>query len=247
MMRPPTPPSHQVDETGNYGNVRMTHNQAAGSMAAERYLLEEMTAGEREEFEAHFFECADCGDAVRTGALMRAAARAGLAQSTTPATVHSWPPVTGREASRSRRLWKPSTALPWAAAALLALAVGYQSLIVVPSLERRLGPQALSPVTLRPPSRGSDPVVLLPAAGSAVTLAVDITARETSELAYELRTEDGQPVASGRVAVPPPGTPLLLLLPAWTLSPSERYILSVRAGAAGSPADEYRFTTQSRP
>ena len=42
----------------------MTHQQALDGLASERYLLDEMTEGERFEFEAHYFDCVDCAEDV---------------------------------------------------------------------------------------------------------------------------------------------------------------------------------------
>jgi hypothetical protein len=131
--------------------------------------------------------------------------------------------------------------IPWAAAAMLALVAGYQSLMLTPGQERRMQPQALSPITLRPASRGAEPVVPLPAGRAAVTLAVDVGASQGQELAYDLRAVGGNSVASGRVAAPQPGAPLLLLIPVWTLTPSGHYILSIRHTTDGDVLDEYRF------
>ena len=45
----------------------MTHQQAMESMAAERYLLGEMTAEQRLGFEEHYVECAECLESVMFG------------------------------------------------------------------------------------------------------------------------------------------------------------------------------------
>jgi hypothetical protein len=45
----------------------MNHQQAVETMAAERYLLREMTADERRLFEEHYLECAECLEAVTFG------------------------------------------------------------------------------------------------------------------------------------------------------------------------------------
>jgi Putative zinc-finger len=45
----------------------MNHQQAVETMAAERYLLREMTAEERRLFEEHYLECAECLEAVTFG------------------------------------------------------------------------------------------------------------------------------------------------------------------------------------
>ena len=58
----------------------MTHQQAIDGMASERYLLDEMSEVERFEFEAHYFDCAECADDVRLGEMLREEARRGGAR-----------------------------------------------------------------------------------------------------------------------------------------------------------------------
>jgi hypothetical protein len=220
----------------------MTHAQAVEKHAAERYLLDEMPELERFAFEAHFFDCADCAEDVRTGALMREGVAAGLmpasaAQPVAPATSAAQP-----AAARSSSSWR--TALPWAVAAMLALTVGYQSLWVVPGLrQQEMAAQALEPITLRAATRGAEPAMVRPAAG-VITFALDVNgAPAGARLAYDLRTAGGAPVVSGTAAAPPPGSPLLLLVPASALAADGSYVLTVRAGEAAEPAPvDYRFT-----
>jgi hypothetical protein len=208
----------------------MTHEQAMSTQAHERYLLGEMTEIERFAFEEHYFSCADCAEDVRAGEQMQAAAAAAAAGQ---GKALAFQP---RSHQRSAR-W--TVAVPWAAAASLALAVGYQQFAVP---RGSIEPQALAPVTLRAASRGADPVVRV-GAGGVATFAVDInSANSGSDLAYALRNSGGEQVASGRVPAPPAGTPLLLLVPASSLSSAGRYVLIVRdATNADSTATEYAF------
>jgi hypothetical protein len=215
----------------------MNHTEAVRSSAAERYLLDEMSEVERHAFEDHYFDCAECADDVRAGALMREGVKDGLLDRPNVRSFAQAAPQTA-----TRRAWRPAAIVPWAAAAAFALIAGYQSL--QPDLARQLGPQALTPVTLRPSSRGAEPVVPLPADDSAITLAVDVNV-DTGELVHDLRTIGGRSLASGRAAAPQAGAPLLLLIPVWTLSPDEHYILTVR-GTDGQLVDEYRFTVARR-
>ena len=221
----------------------MTHAQAVETHAAERYLLDEMPEIERYAFEEHYFDCAECADDVRTGGLMREGVRAGLL----PQAVG---PVTGvREATaaaapQAPRPWRASTLLPWAVAATLAMAVGYQQLWVVPGLQQQLPTsQALSPVTLRPATRGAAPTVARPSTG-VVSFAIDVAGVPAgTRLSYDLRAADGTSVASGAAVAPTPGTPLLLLVPASAVQAVGSYALSVRTGdVAGSASADYRFT-----
>lgn len=219
----------------------MTHQQALDSKAAERYLLDEMPELERFQFEEHYFTCEPCADDLRTGALMRDGVRAGLlpeaaADASPIRTLTAATPVTASSAG-----WRQ--ALPWAMAAMLAVTLGYQTLFVVPGLRHGIvSTQAVAPVTLRPATRGADPVVARPATGM-LALAIDVSGLSTaSSLAYDLRTADEVSVATGTAAAPIPGTPLLVLVPGTVLQSAGGYVLSVRAaGEAGSTPVDYRF------
>lgn len=213
----------------------MTHADAVRTLAAERYLLDEMSEIERFAFEEHFFDCVDCADEVRTGSTMQQAVKSGLLSDTQAQKVV---PIVA-----ARRRWTPAVVVPWAAAAMLALAVGYQSLAPGGG---RLQIGALTPVTIRPDSRGAVPIVSISGDAEAVTLALDVDAPERADLTYILRTSAGARVAEGRIAAPRAGNPLLLLIPVWTLTPSTQYILAVQGAADKPPIGEYRFATAAR-
>jgi hypothetical protein len=52
---------------------------------------------------------------------------------------------------------------------------------------------------------------------------------------------------SGRAPAPAPGSPLLLLMPSWTLVGPMHYILSVHDGTGtGRLLGEYRFTVSAQ-
>lgn len=211
----------------------MEHHEAIRTMAAERYLLEEMTDDERDTFEAHFFDCAVCADSVRTGAALADATRRGDAASAAFAAPRKRSPIL--------------TFVPMAAAAMLALVAGYQSLVTIPALRSQLeAPQALAPIALAPVSRGDGATVPLAGQGRGVTFALDINIAAPGPrlLDYDLRTDAGVVVLSGQAPVPPQGTPLLLLMPGTTLTAGQ-YAIVVRDSAA--PNDEigtYRFTVR---
>jgi anti-sigma factor RsiW len=220
----------------------MTHTEAVRSSAAERYLLNELSEPERFAFEDHYFDCPECAEEVRMSAVMRDAVRSGLLNT---GRVVSMSDAAVRKAGRAAG-WRRSAILPWAAAAALALVAGYQSIQPARGGARQIGAQALAPVTLRAESRGALPVVPVQPDATAITLAIDVNAPAGAELAYDLRTAEAQTVASGRIAAPSAGAPLLLLIPVWTMSPSEHYILSVRRAADGQILDEYRFAVAGR-
>jgi len=218
----------------------VTHTQAVHSMASERYLLGEMTDAERLEYEDHFFQCAECAEEIRLGALMADGARAGLARDAESQPAIAGPPLVFP--APVPRPWRASVVLPYAAAAGLALVVGYQALELRTLGRHDGGALALAPATLRPATRGEEPVVRLGDDGS-MALAVDLGGAAFDRgLQYELREVDGPLVASGRAPAPAEGAPLLLFVPGRVAHPFRRYALTIRDAASGAAAPAYRFT-----
>jgi anti-sigma factor RsiW len=224
----------------------MTHTEAVNSLASERYLLEEMTDPEREDFEAHYFECDECAQDVKMGALMQDGARAGFVAGPQVARIATFTPVQKRKdeaivtARALSQAWYRSAALPWAVAATLAVVVGYQT--TNPRTPATPTAEALSAVLLRPASRGTVPVVSVSA--SHVAVALDVDAGRATELTYELRDTTAAVIRSGRAPAPAAGSPLLLVIPTFTLKPQQQYILSVRDAAEPDRAlGDYAFAT----
>lgn len=220
--------------TGAPAERVMDHRQAIETLASERYLLDEMTEAERERFEEHYFACSECADDVRAGALMRDSIASGWARQAAPK------PATVR--------WAHWPVLPWALAATLAIAAGYFRLHG-PAASGYSGvvgqAVALTPLTLRPASRGTE---LSATAGPAgiLTLAVDLGGRPFDRVSYELRTADGAVIASGQATPPPAGAPLMLAVPATLLHQSAHYVLVVQdPGNADLTKGEYRFRVES--
>ena len=199
----------------------MTHEEAVSTLAPERYLLEEMSGPERETFEEHYFSCVECADDVRTGGVMRDGVRAGLMERAS--AVNN---VAGR-AKVIRGPWYQSSVIPWAVAAALAVVAGYQSFVPAPG--RSIGqPMALTPVTLRPASRGQEPKVSVARDTAVVTLAIDASSTVAGTgLSYAIRTAAGAAIVSGNVQAPQPGAPLLLLVPASRIPAPGHYVLTV--------------------
>ena len=216
----------------------MTHQEAVESLAAERYLLDDMSSLDRQAFEDHFFSCELCADDMRVAAAMFKGAKAGFAGGAATAQVV---PMVPRSAVKAP-VWYRSAALPWAAAAALGFVTTYQSFWVVPSLRRDMSAVAIVPVSLRPASRGAEVVVPQPSAGAPITLAIEINEpADNGQLIYDLTSADGRPIVSGRAAAPAAGAPLLLLIPSTLVGPSH-YILSVHdAGSSNRTLGEYRF------
>src|ERR1039457_2863412 len=99
----------------------MDHSDAVERMAAERYLLDELTAEERNAFEEHLFDCPDCAVDLRAGAAFVDEAKAQLPELTANRPAPA-PPRIARPATKSSRwtLWlRPGFAVPVFATLLL--------------------------------------------------------------------------------------------------------------------------------
>ncbi len=209
----------------------MNHEAAVETLAAERYLLGDMPPDEREAFEAHFFECAECADEVRIGGVMTDGVRSGLLS------------PTARKRTTARLAWRPAIAIPWAAAAGFALLAGFES--VHTGSHPVTAPLALAPMTLRPATRGDEAVVAA-GPGGAVTLAVALPGGADGRVQYELRRGDAL-VAAGDAPAPSAGAPLLLMVPDGVLNPGDHCVLAVKnLRNADLTTEEYRFRVEGR-
>src|SRR5919198_3603093 len=101
----------------------MDHKEAERTHAADRYLLGELSAGEREQFEEHFFSCPECAEEVRAGAVLRANARAVFQREERP--------LRERLGWRQWLSSRPAVAISWALASVLAIFSGYQNIRIV--------------------------------------------------------------------------------------------------------------------
>jgi hypothetical protein len=225
----------------------MDHEEAVRRHAAERYLLNELAADEREDFEAHFFGCTVCADEVQTTFAFADNAKAVFSEQARQAA--------DVKATRSaaRFDWFAWFRPNWApvAAALLFGVVLYQTVWVVPSLRRDLSEataaQALPTVVARPATRGDDPVIRIASTDRFIHLVLDVTTAAASYVC-EVRDDSGTLLFTLRVPAPPSGDSLGLLLPTATLK-SGRHAVTVRAAETGDPpvknaVDNYTFVLE---
>jgi hypothetical protein len=154
----------------------MDHEEAQRMMLAERYLLDELAPEEKEEFEDHFFDCADCALDVRAGSAFIDHSRGLLSEGGDPVSVSVRP-------AASEGWWpawlRPAVALP----VLLALGVviAFQNLVTVPELKHMAAtssrPQVLPALSLiNVAARGANSAVLTVPRNAPFLLFVDIPA-----------------------------------------------------------------------
>lgn len=162
----------------------MEHSEAVDSQAAERYVLGEMSADERDRFEEHFFDCSECSQSVRDDVSIAAAIRTAAR----------------KQAAAPRNAWRAAAV----AAALLAV-VGYQNFVTIPRLRGGAAPTArlAHPVSLLlAESRGGTPALVTVPRGEDINLFFDVPP-ETPYPSYAAEVRD----AAGRVRTTVPITP----------------------------------------
>ena len=191
----------------------MNHNEAVRLQAAEKYLLNEFTPSQREEYEEHYFDCYQCAEDVKATASflegVRQLIREGVLE---PETAHAAAPAMTRAAAPASRgflAWlKPALAIPVFAALLLF--IGYQNSVTIPRLQNPSssgGPQIVSTsIHLAGSVRGGDEsgqetTKLHVHSGEGFILDFDFTpARTFDNYHWELRDESKHLVTRGTLS-----------------------------------------------
>ncbi|MGP8226591.1 MAG: anti-sigma factor family protein [Terracidiphilus sp.] len=182
----------------------MDHNEALQQMAAERYLLDELTPDAREAFEEHLFDCPECALDLRAGVAFVEEAKVQL-----PKLARTMPaPVRSREPRAERGWWQtwfqPAFAAP--VFATLLLVIGYQNLVTYPGLRAAANQPRLLPWTpLHGATRGAH-LAITADRQHGVALPIDIPQPPSigayASYSFELTDPQGKQVWTGSVAAP---------------------------------------------
>jgi len=183
----------------------MNHNEAVQQMAAERYLLDELASGARDEFEEHMFDCPKCAFEVRAGAAFVDEAKVQLPGIAADSAAKERSSKTGERRERTFSWWRPVFALPVFAALLIV--VGYQNLVMIPALHMAENQPRI--VTLGPLSgatRGGTPVAITADRTHGVALPVDLPLEpglgNFVSYSFELNDPQGNLAWTGSIAAP---------------------------------------------
>ena len=207
----------------------MNHDEAIRLKAAEKYLLGELSAELRDQYEDHYFGCAECAQDIRTGAVFIDNARDVLI----PPSVTE---LGAEHQSASPGGWwatllRPAFAVP--ALALLLLVAGYQNAVTIPHLKNAVSqsetPQTLPSFSLiSGNSRGGAPLAISVPAGKPFSFFVDIPPNGGySSYVCEFQTESGTPELSLNISADEARRTVQLLIPAGRLT-SGKHVLVVR-------------------
>jgi len=213
----------------------MDHEVVVRQKMTERYLLDELEPGAREQFEEHYFDCPACAMDVRAGATFIEQSKVVLAERPNEQGARQAKPVSIKPGRFG--WWRPAVVLP--VMALLLGIIGYQNLVSYPQLAGKSSrPSVLPYAAVNVGTYGSDaPVVQahagedflifvrIPPEGNYSSYAADLyDAREKLEWSIKI------PAVSGRDqwAVQVPGTNRA----------AGMYTLAVRGIGAGGDSKE---------
>src|SRR5882762_3722387 len=232
--------------------VPMDHQEALRRGAVEKYLLHEMPDPERDEFEAHFFDCQECAADLRATAAFLDGVKATLLDGAKQELLRSRAIRTAPkllQKSWFEFLWRPAFAAP--ALALSLLVIVYQNAVVLPRFAGETAqlrnPEILTSLSLiGGNSRGGDVPSAAIAQGEPLLISVDIpTAERFSTYACVLIAPSGAVVWRLPVSPTQAKDTVAIHVPAGVLGPGD-YRLQVqgRADPGADPVDlaNYRFT-----
>lgn len=180
----------------------MNHAEAVREMAAERYLLNELTPEVRDAFEEHMFDCPQCALDVRAGAAFVDEARAQLPQIVAGSPVAK-NPVAAREQGRQWFAWlRPAFAVPVMAALLIV--VGYQNLVTLPALHKSATQPHIVPLAqLYGATRGVTRILISADRAYGIALPVDLSPEPSvgnyATFSFELGDPQGKLTWEGSV------------------------------------------------
>lgn len=154
----------------------MDHETAVHLSLVEKYLLDELTPEQRDEFEGHYFDCPECALDLRATATFLSAAKDELK------AVPAQKPVLIKETRKSwlpAWLLSPAFAVPVLAACLLCIA--YQNLVVYPHYRSEVAalhaPEVLPSIALAGgDSRGGEAQSITVRSNQPFSMLVDIPA-----------------------------------------------------------------------
>jgi Putative zinc-finger len=108
----------------------MDHTEAVRLQAAEKYLLGELSKEQREEYEEHYFSCAECAEELKTTVVFAEGTRQVFRD-------EGQETIAAQQKGRAKNGWfawlRPAVAIPVFAALLLV--IGYQNILTIPGLK----------------------------------------------------------------------------------------------------------------
>jgi len=235
----------------------MEHLQAIQLKAAERYVLGDLPSDLREQYEEHFFGCAECAEELSLAAAFVENSRAAIGSEPVMPPVRL-PVVDAQRPAASGwfgAFLRPSFAVPVFAALLLLVA--YQTFLVIPRL-KGAGPQSAGVLATAAPqalasfslitagSRGGEPLTVAVAPGRPFSLYFDIPPDEHySSYICEIVNSAGAAEYSLNISAEQAKNAVQLLIPSSSLGPGKHAVvvrgLGTRDNTASNATEVARY------
>jgi len=218
----------------------MDHNEAIRLQAVVKYVLGELSAVQRDDYEEHYFDCAECAVDIKALATFADTAREVLRQEKANQFAKDLVPARGGWL----RWLQPVVAVPAFAALLLIIA--YQNTVTIPyAREGASSGAAQIFVTSRAPkmavTRGSEDIAKYSVRqGQSVPLKFDFTPKRSFD-AYvcQLQDESGRAVLQVRVPGSFTNKELNLVVPANSVKPGKyTLVFTGDPGSKGQPTKD---------
>jgi hypothetical protein len=227
----------------------MNHSHAVASQAVERYLLRELSTEEAEEFEQHYFDCAECAMAVESGTQFIETARAEFGAAMPAVARRPVAPVRKPFWTRLSEFWaQPAFAAPAFAALLFGGIALYQGVAVIPGMRQAFSSaRAIPAFQLAGASRGAVASVAVPANAASFALSVDIPPDVHLSRYVVALTGGNRTVFQLRAPAPAENQPLVVQVPVSGLRAGSYELVIYGAKADGAPGDRivgYPFQLQ---
>lgn len=218
----------------------MDHNEAIQLQAAVKYVLGELSPVQRDEYEEHYFDCAECAVDIKALATFADNTREVLRQEKASQLAKAFVPSRG-----GRLRWlQPVVAVP--AFAALLLIVAYQNTVTIPFARQEAASGAAQLfVTSRAPkmavTRGSEDIAKYSVRqGQSLPLKFDFTPKKSFD-AYvcQLQDESGRAVLQVRVPGSFTNKELNLVVPANAVKPGKyTMVFTGDPGSMGQPTKD---------
>jgi hypothetical protein len=228
----------------------MQHDEAVEQMTVERYLLGELDAAARENFEEHMFGCPECALDTRVATVFIEEAN-GMWGEVAPLQPEGKVAVK-REKERNRwsLWWRPAFAAP--AFAALLMVICYQNLVTLPGLHKAAGQPTVVPVApLSGGTRGEMRTTVAADRAHGIAVPVDIPLDPGMgtfvSYAFELHNPQGKLAWSGTIPAPAQRSTgdleLSLVIPGGMLKDGMYSVSISGTGAHGesTPIEQYAF------
>ena len=222
----------------------MDHSKALEMLMVEKYILGELSPSEGEEFEQHFFDCAECSEDLRIMAVLQDHAKDIFGERNLPVAAPQTIPAPS--AAGWRIFGKPWGLIPAFAGLLVCVLAGYQTFIEVPHLQGQLtqveAPQQVSEFPLYAAARG-DETVVRPDGSRFFTLYVDKTWQGdyTSYRSVMRSASGGADLFSILEAAPAPGKAMDILVSASSFSQGKYVLVVFGVDGQGKETEVSRF------